>query len=65
MVQTALYSLFLIEGDENFLATRAEVTRNHRDIARAIASGLPDLAEVAMRKVIRDGRERTSVQPAQ
>lgn len=65
MVQTALYSLFLMEKEENFPTTRADVAGNHRAIAGAIASGLPELAEEAMRKVIRDGRERTSATPAE
>lgn len=60
MVQTALYSLFLMEGDDNILAIRSDVARNHRDIARAIASGLPDLAEAAMTRVIREGHARSN-----
>ncbi len=59
MVQTALYSLFLIEANEQFQEVKAEVAANHRDIARAIASGLPEAAHKAMLKVITDGHDRT------
>ncbi len=64
MVQTALYSLFLIEAQENLLAIKAEVVRNHRDIAKAIASGVPEAAHTAMLKVIREGHARANPGPA-
>ncbi|MBT9383541.1 FadR family transcriptional regulator [Pseudooceanicola sp. CBS1P-1] len=60
MVQTALYALFLVEGEQNFLAIRAEVAQSHREIARAICGGLPGPAGAAMERVIRDGHARTT-----
>lgn len=60
IVQTALYSLFLIDSEEAFLEARAEVAGNHRLIASAICKGLPAEAQAAMVHVIREGQLRTA-----
>ncbi len=60
IVQTALYSLFLIDSEEAFLKARAEVAGNHRLIAKAICKGLPAEAQAAMVHVIREGQLRTA-----
>ena len=54
-MQTALYSLFMAEGNARFPDRRDLVASRHRAIAVAIASGTPQEAREAMHLVISDG----------
>jgi DNA-binding FadR family transcriptional regulator len=55
LVQTALYSLFMSESVATFPERRKTVVDRHRTVAAAIASGAPNEAQEAMRRVINDG----------
>ena len=63
MVQTALYSMFLIEADQAFPESKTDVAHKHRVIALAIASGEASKASKAMTDVIRESYNRTRVSP--
>ena len=55
LVQTALYSLFLSDQGAALSDRREKVAQSHRAIVAAIASGAPQEAREAMRRVIQDG----------
>jgi len=55
LVQTALYSLFMIEAKDSFSKRKSEAVAAHRAITDAIASGVPARAHEAMETVIRNG----------
>ncbi|MCV6823965.1 MULTISPECIES: FadR/GntR family transcriptional regulator [Halocynthiibacter] len=58
IVQTALYSLFMIEKDETFLSLREEIAQNHRRVAEAISTGAAQEAKEIMEHVITQGQLR-------
>lgn len=59
MVQTAHYSMFMVEANNVFPAKKNNVAQKHRKIARAIASGEALKASKAMSDVIRESYDRT------